>query len=393
MLSPIPSPRLLGVHQDLMYFGSSNQAKKILLAQALNAKISRSTLLWDSIQTAADTYSWTSADAIVDGLIAGGIQPLLCPMRFPSWISGYSDWNVVPSSSSDWGDARDAYAEFCGTAAARYKGRVKHWEIWNEPNEHFFWSYGSDDSDDRDTARERYAEMYLAARDAILAEIPDAYVSVGGITGLNASGDPPGSGNQWLADFLDMASITPSVVSHVAIHPYTANFTEDPDDETPFQPHFSDIGLIRDTLDSNGFDSTELWVTEWGWKSTSPLTEELQATYVSRSLERLRDDFPYVMVATYFLDADMDIYDYGLYESDLTTAKESAASFLEGLRGEVSMNSLLQEGGDVLLREEDGTSSILLETASGGGGSSKPSRLGLLGVSTLCLFVLSSLLT
>ncbi len=59
-------------------------------------------------------------------------------------------------------------------------------------------------------------------------------------------------------------------------------------------------------------------MTEWGW-SSSAVGLETQAAYVRRSLEMLRDQFPYVTVATMFLDADRPgEYDDGLLTADFT---------------------------------------------------------------------------
>jgi hypothetical protein len=317
-------PRLLGVHQDLHYWGEPARSQLIDVAVSLGANVSRSSLLWDMTQPSASTFDWARMDSIVQELVERKIEPLLYPIRFPSWLPGFTDWNVLPD---DWASAAEAYVEFCAAAASRYKGRVRHWEIWNEPNERWFWSHGSNDAAARIEARERYADLYVAARAVILAESPDAYVAVGGITGLGASGDPPGSGNQWLIDLLGMNQINPGNLSHLAIHPYTAGFTAGPDDETPWQPHFSDIALIRATLDTRGYQDTELWTTEWGWQSTAPLTEALQAEYVARALERLRDHYPYVRISTYFLDADQQRYKYGLFRDDRVTEKPAAAQF------------------------------------------------------------------
>jgi hypothetical protein len=319
-------PRLLGVHQDLHYWGEPQRTQGIEIAVSLGAKVSRSTLRWDYAQPTKFIFNWAPVDGFVDQLLERGIEPLLYPTAFPSWVPGFAGESVLPASAADWNATSAAYVAFCAAAADRYRGRVRHWEIWNEPNERWFWSYGSNDAPARVVARERYCGMYLAARAAILTEAPDARVALGGLTGLGASGDPPGSGNQWLTDLIAMPQITPDNLSHLAIHPYVSN-DQGPDDETPWQQHFSDIALIRGTLDAHGYQDTELWATEFGWKSTAPLNETIQAQYVARALERLRDDFPYVTLATYFLDADQQTYKHGLYRDDRVTEKPAAAQF------------------------------------------------------------------
>ncbi|NLE75247.1 MAG: cellulase family glycosylhydrolase, partial [Chloroflexi bacterium] len=80
-------------------------------------------------------YHWGSIDNLVDQANAAGIKVLLSVVKAPRWARpGNSDFSVEgpPANPQD-------YADFIGAMAARYKGRVHAYEIWNEQNMDYEW--------------------------------------------------------------------------------------------------------------------------------------------------------------------------------------------------------------------------------------------------------------
>jgi hypothetical protein len=207
-----------------------------------------------------------------------------------------------------------AYADFARDAARRYRGRVHRWEIGNEANEHFFWKPRPD--------VRRYAQWYTAMRAAILAEDPSAQVAVGGLAGVAAGGDIPGI--RFLQG-LHALGVYPEIV---ALHPYPSD-QHAPDVHLRWQDNFDDIGMVHDYLERSGHPA-RIWVTEWGW-SSAKLGAETQARYTAKSLEMIRDEFPYVEVATMFVDHDRPTYSQGLFRAD-GSAKPAATEFARMVR-------------------------------------------------------------
>src|SRR5262249_59498807 len=72
-------------------------------------------------------YDWSSADALLAGLQAHGIDVVLTIWGTPAWANGKRKPNWAPKS-------RSALALFATAAAKRYPW-VHKWEIWNEPNQ------------------------------------------------------------------------------------------------------------------------------------------------------------------------------------------------------------------------------------------------------------------
>ena len=57
----------------------------------------------------------------------------------PQWANGSTDPKVVPSNAAVFNTFVNRYKAFFKTAVQRYGNRVKHWEVWTEPNENHYW--------------------------------------------------------------------------------------------------------------------------------------------------------------------------------------------------------------------------------------------------------------
>lgn len=80
----------------------------------------------------------------------------------------YEEWD-------DWttedGDPINYWGRFVYALVDRYRDSVKHWEVWNEPDLHWFWNGTSTD----------YAQLLKVAYRAVKAACPDCTVLFGGI--------------------------------------------------------------------------------------------------------------------------------------------------------------------------------------------------------------------
>ena len=72
-------------------------------------------------------YRWASTDAILEGLRARGIAPLVTLYGTAPWANGGRKPNVAPTSPT-------TFADFAYAAAKRYPF-VRKWTVWNEPNQ------------------------------------------------------------------------------------------------------------------------------------------------------------------------------------------------------------------------------------------------------------------
>jgi polysaccharide biosynthesis protein PslG len=315
-----------GLHMDLTWAGRTAGRELVIdrVTRTLHPEISRNTLRWEQIEPTRGKQDWTLTDDVVDELRNAGVEPLFVVMGSPSWarstpVATPSGYLYVPPPGASFDRWLAEYAGFVGEAASRYRGKVRKWEIWNEPNLAAFWR-------PRPNVDE-YARLYTTLRRAIVRQDPDAKVALGGLTAISVAAGGDTSGLKFLRA-LNARDVFPDIV---ALHPYTSD-DHAPNEHQRGQNNFDDIRRVRAYLASIGH-ATPIWVTEWGW-STASIPPATQARYVATSLSMIRRAYPYVRVATLFLDYDRPPTFYnGLLDASLRpkAAARAFSSFIRSL--------------------------------------------------------------
>ena len=234
-------------------------------------------------------------DYAVNQARVAGIQVLM-PIAdgVPYWASAdpakYHDssgnhWNKYwrPTNNAD-------YASFVGAMVRRYQALGVHaYEVWNEPNTSNFWPSGPNAAD--------YATLLAAAYPAIKAADPTATVILGGL-----------SKNDY--DYLAQlyAAGAGRYFDVVAVHPYTG--TADPTwcwnqgtTTKLAKDAFCGIQEVHNTMVANGDSAKKIWLTEFGWSTTTGaygVSEATQAAYLTKALDKIRSSYPYVQAAFWY---------------------------------------------------------------------------------------------
>jgi hypothetical protein len=130
---------------------------------------------WTDIEKEKGRYDWSVFDTIVDGLVAQGTNVLICSgcATHPLYEDFPAGHNYPPVRTPA---ALDAYCAYVAAMARRYGDRVKHYEIWNEPNIDIFWRPR--------VSAEEYGLLVARAGAAIHAALPGAKVVVGSLAGV-----------------------------------------------------------------------------------------------------------------------------------------------------------------------------------------------------------------
>lgn len=89
----------------------------------------RMDFLWSDIEPEKGRFSFKKYDEIVNILTASNIRVLGILEYNPDWRG--VKWNSAPDP--------ELYVRYACRVADHFKGRVKHWEIWNEPDERTYW--------------------------------------------------------------------------------------------------------------------------------------------------------------------------------------------------------------------------------------------------------------
>lgn len=233
----------------------------------------RVSLDWPSIQPVSRTgWNWGPTDRVVVAAGARNLRVLFMAGYAPPWARAAGAPAYAPPV-----DPAD-YAAFLRAAAARYAPFGVHdYEIWNEPNNRYWWQPGADPA--------AYTALLRAAYRALHAADPNAFVVLGG---LSPAAD--GGGDLSPLSFLRgvYAAGGKGSFDAVGLHPYS--FPYPPDWGEPWNPFWRAPDLYA-LMQANGDGGMQVWATEFGVPTgTGPgsVDEATQATQLATALSLWR---------------------------------------------------------------------------------------------------------
>lgn len=194
---------------------------------------------WPQLEPAPGRWNWTLLDRYVDEAQRHGVPLLLVLGQSPEWASSRPGERSAyrPGMAAEPKDLL-AWTRYVSSVAQRYKGRIREYQVWNEPSDrsHFTGSVAA------------LVDMTCSAYRALKAIDPQITVVGAGSAGV-------GSHVQYLADFLAAGgSKCIDVVDH---HFYVPRHA--PEAMTPV------IQQVRDIMVRHGVGHLPLWSTEIGW--------------------------------------------------------------------------------------------------------------------------------
>jgi hypothetical protein len=342
-VSPPPS-QLFGVYSGVSFYTpGSDQINEVDQMANLHTQVCRMQMNWHTIEAGAtkpESKDWTQYDDLVTHLVSHGITPVFAICGAPEWACGWGGYPYhIPGTGND--ATYQAYvtklATFCGEAATRYATTVNHWQIWNEPNDTYFWH-------EQDVSGALYAEMYKPCHVAIHAANANAIVcgpplSSPYVGGLNPVGHP----DVFLPAFWEAGALPDAIGVHLyqggesVAH---AGEVAGPSETTAWQDSWVDISRVRDLMVAAGQSAAPIWMTEFAWKGettpdTGSTTFARQAEYLTYAYNSLISTYTYVTIATWFLMselyADAQYRGYGLYDytDTITLAGTAFHDFME----------------------------------------------------------------
>jgi len=122
----MPVPAGLGVN---IHFYKGNENDLRMLAEA-GIGIVRMDVSWESSEKAPGQYDFRHYDELIKDLEHRNIRLL--------FIIDYGNKHYDKGLAPHTPEGRAAYATFCAALVKRYAGKKIIWELWNEPNIHFW---------------------------------------------------------------------------------------------------------------------------------------------------------------------------------------------------------------------------------------------------------------
>jgi hypothetical protein len=201
--------------------------------------------IWSLVEVENDRLDWSLYDRLIGDAEARGLRVFATIAATPAWATDGAPGPGVPRDVGDWRD-------LCYRAAARYRGRVHAWGLWNEPNLSRFWE-GS--------ALDYISTIMRPGARAVRAADPDALVGGPELAHLESA-----DWRDWLFATVSSGLVSLDVVTH---HLYpdgtrASSVVDDLEDggSLPWQSP-----AVRDVLRDAGWRDRAFWLTETGARS------------------------------------------------------------------------------------------------------------------------------
>jgi hypothetical protein len=232
---------------------------------------------WSVINTGPGQYNWTVLDGWLNAANTHQVELLFTLGMTPQWAS--SDPNnpichigpgqcSAPDDVNPDGSGTDQHWKDFVTAVAQHVGtQVQYWEIWNEPNNLWYWS----------GTPAQLARMAQDARTIIRGLNPAARMLNAGTGALTEYGLTwwkaygAAGGLQW-ADIIAVHGDVRSYPPKCGVYPQAENFLKV-------------MTNLRQVLASYGQGNKPVWDTEASWGKTTDdcfTNQDLQAAFLAR---------------------------------------------------------------------------------------------------------------
>ena len=239
---------------------------------------------WQRTEQRKGVYDFSWLDEIVDALIVRGMAPWLClcygnPLYSPAAARYFGAVGVPPIFTEE---EKEGWRRYVAALTKHFRGRVRWYEIWNEPDGQWCWKHGV-------SARE-YALFANDTADAVHQADPEAKAITGALSRISLP---------YFAELFENG-----VGSHadaVSFHRYQADETR----------ALADLRALRALIDAycpqmriiQGESGTQSDSRGAGALSGGAWTEEKQAKYLLR--HRLLDLSSEVAFTSHFTAVDM----------------------------------------------------------------------------------------
>jgi hypothetical protein len=206
---------------------------------------------WTSLEPQQGVWNWQPLDIWVAAAEQHGVPDILLTLgQTPPWAStNPDDVNYVGAGAPAPPTDNQYWRDYITAVAQRYKGRIRYYEIWNEPNDPTYYTGSVDE----------------------LAELTkEAYTIIKSVDPGNTILSPAAYATGYL-DQLLQAGIA-SYVDMIAYHFY----------ETPPELAAADIANVNLVMAAHGASAIPVWATEGASGNNATAPEDLAAAYLVR---------------------------------------------------------------------------------------------------------------
>ena len=253
--------------------------------------------------------AWEKYDQIVNLVQSHNLELLVR-------LSAPPDWSRAGGSAGGaFGppDNINDFADYTAAVATRYRGRVRFYQVWNEPN--IFPEWGNQPVDP-----EAYTRLLCATYQRLKQVDPNIVVVSAALAPTAELGTLVDSGGNNLNETIFLQRMYAAGAQHcfdvLSVQGY--GLFSGPTDHRlrPLIVNYGRNQFIRDLMVKNGDANKAIWISEMNWNAVPPesgiapqfgqVTEAQQARYAPLAYQRALADWPWIGVNAfwYFKKAD-----------------------------------------------------------------------------------------
>ena len=275
-----------------------------------------------NIETRGVISAWAKYDRIVELADEMGLELVVRLDRPPEWAReeaiehpAWEEGLERDPNSTGPPDNYSDFAAFVSMVVERYRGKVRFFQIWNEPNLKNEWNWQEPDPED-------FTELLRLSYSAAKRANPSAVIlfpSLAPVDGLDKRA--PMTELEYLdrvykaggGDYFDIMSAQsyglgqpPDEHRYIRLRPFDNWAWTRPIDT---RTDVSRLVLLREVMERHNDEFKEIWVSEMGWNSApdtipaerrntwgEPVSEAQKAEYLIGQIERARREWPWVGV-------------------------------------------------------------------------------------------------
>ncbi|VAW31710.1 hypothetical protein MNBD_CHLOROFLEXI01-5304 [hydrothermal vent metagenome] len=325
-VSPFGVNTFLGQEAEI-----EKRAISLQMAQQAGFRFIRQEFVWEDIEIHGKgdfedrrhepaRSAWEKYDNIVDLAESYDIEIIARLSNPPAWSRKLS---VDVTGSVAPPDNYDDFGDFAAAVAERYNGRIRYYQLWNEPNGNEEWGKN------QPVSPEQYTDLLCNAYRRIKAVDPSAVVLAGALTPTVAINDSNMNDLIFLermyaagaGECFDVMSAQGyglwSGALDQRLRPTVMNY-----------PHNL---YLRDVMVRRGDANKPIWISEMGWNVVPEgmdarfgrVTPEQQARFAVEAYQRAQSEWPWVGVINYWFlkrkdmsEQDTAFYYFRLLDSD-----------------------------------------------------------------------------
>lgn len=250
--------------------------------------------------------AWDKYDNLVDLAAKYNLKLIARLDAPPQWAhKGYTDLGDF-GPPADFND----YADFVEVIATRYKGRIRYWQVWNEPN--IFPEWGNQRANSED-----YAKLLCMAYARLKKVDPNNVVVAAALSPTigQDGGGYPGGGLSDLVFLQRMYNAGAGACFDIAAAQGYGLFSGPEDHRThPLATNVARHMLMRDIMVRNGDATKPIWLAEANWNAPPANSDGIaqygmfglsslqdQARFMPALYDRAKRDWPWVgVIAVWF---------------------------------------------------------------------------------------------